>query len=166
MKKSSIIYIVITIVVIGGGLWVWMMMGQAGSTYNQPTQPTAIPSATGNGVTAGTLILNTMTDPTLGTYLVATNGMTLYSYSPDTPGVSNCNGGCAIAWPPYTVSNADISTLAAGLGIDGKLATFTRADGKIQLTYKGVPLYTYVKDKNPGDTTGQGVGGIWFVVHP
>ncbi|MBU6447507.1 hypothetical protein KGQ24_01535 [Patescibacteria group bacterium] len=90
--------------------------------------------------------------------------MTLYIYTPDKPGVSNCTGQCAIYWPPYTVSAA--AGLTAATGISGKLGTITRADGTTQLTYNDKPLYFYAKDSKPGDTTGQNVGGIWFVLKP
>jgi hypothetical protein len=41
-----------------------------------------------------------------------------------------------------------------------------RKDGKCQIALNGWPLYRYAKDPNPGDTNGQGVGGIWFVSNP
>ncbi len=176
MKTSSIIWLVVILaIVVIGGIWIWM--GQTstnGGTALYPTSSQSGTSATGTSasdtsggdVPTGVIVLNTATSPTLGTYLVATNGMTLYKYTPDTPGKSNCTGGCAVAWPPYTVTSAMLPNLADGLGISGQLATFKRADGSLQLTYNGTPLYFYVKDKKAGDTTGQGVGGIWFVVAP
>src|SRR5262249_11557545 len=100
-------------------------------------------------------------------YLVAANGMTLYHFTKDTPGVSNCSGQCAVQWPPYTVSS---STAAAGLpggsAVGGTISTIVRSDGTMQVTYNGEPLYFWYKDVNPGDTTGQNVGGVWFVVAP
>ena len=51
-------------------------------------------------------------------------------------------------------------------GANGQVGVITRADGTYQVTYNGIPLYFYDKDKNVGDTTGQGVGGTWFVVSP
>ena len=90
--------------------------------------------------------------------LKASNGMTLYTYDKDTKGVSNCTGACATAWPPYTVSGTAPSPMPAHLG------TITRADGSTQYTWDGMPLYYYVKDKDSGDTYGDGVGGVWHVV--
>ena len=56
-------------------------------------------------------------------------------------------------------------SLASGDGIDAsKLGITTRKDGSVQVTYNGWPLYYYDKDKAPGDATGQGVGGVWYVV--
>ncbi|MBV9349706.1 MAG: hypothetical protein JO026_03065 [Patescibacteria group bacterium] len=91
--------------------------------------------------------------------------MTLYKYTKDTNNVSNCTGQCAVMWPPYTV--ADQSNLSnVKPDVKGSVGTITRADGTLQVTYNGMPLYFYNKDAKPGDTTGQGVGGVWFVVAP
>jgi predicted lipoprotein with Yx(FWY)xxD motif len=99
----------------------------------------------------------------LGAYLVDSKGMTLYLYTKDTPNTSNCNGGCATAWPPLLTSGAPV----AGAGVDAsKLGTTTRADGTTQVTYNGWPLYYYAQDKAAGDTTGEGVGTVWYVITP
>lgn len=112
------------------------------------------------------LILGISASQALGTYLSAYNGMTVYTYAPDkqAPGTSQCTGGCAAIWPPYTVKSAsDIHTSAA---TTGKVSTITRADGTLQVTYNGAPLYFYAKDTSTSDTLGQGVGGVWFVIKP
>jgi predicted lipoprotein with Yx(FWY)xxD motif len=101
-------------------------------------------------------------DPKLGDFLAGANGMTLYIYTKDIPGVSNCTGGCLANWPPL-VATGD---LLAAPGIPGKLAFITRADGTTQATYNGMPLYYFSGDKAPGDTTGQGVGGVWYMMSP
>lgn len=100
----------------------------------------------------------------LGDYLVAYNGMTLYTFANDEPGVSTCADDCATAWPPFTVRPG--TALAGGPGVTGELATIERADGTLQVTYDGWPLYFWAEDTAPGDTTGQGVGDVWFVVSP
>ena len=107
-----------------------------------------------------TVALKLGTSASLGQYLTASNGMTLYTYGSDSANVSNCSGSCAANWPPYTQSAG--LQLGAVSGISGKLGTITRADGTTQVTYKGMPLYFWVNDTKPGDTTGQGLGG--FVV--
>jgi predicted lipoprotein with Yx(FWY)xxD motif len=127
------------------------------------SQPPASDTTNNNSATT-TLALKTGTSSTLGTYLTAANGMTLYMYTKDTPGVSNCTGTCATAWTPYTVSVPD--GLVGSLGISGQIGTIARADGTMQLTYNNKPLYFWQKDKKAGDTTGQNVGGVWFVVKP
>ncbi len=100
----------------------------------------------------------------LGDFLISFDGMTLYTYAKDTAGVSTCTGDCAKAWPPLTVYPND--RLAAATGVKGKLDTLKRDDGSLQVTYNGLPLYVFGKDKAPGDTTGQNVGNVWAVAKP
>lgn len=100
----------------------------------------------------------------LGEVLVGPDGLTLYTFDNDTPGSgeSACNEGCIAAWPALTVDGEP----TAGEGVTGELGTITRADGDTQVTYNGAPLYYYVQDQAPGDTTGDGVGGVWHVATP
>ena len=109
-----------------------------------------------------TLSIATRDTPDLGTVLVDTKGMTLYMYTKDDVGVSNCYAGCAAAWPPLMAQSAP--SLPAGL--PGVIGATQRTDGGLQVTYNGMPLYYWAKDQNPGDITGQNVGGVWFVVNP
>jgi predicted lipoprotein with Yx(FWY)xxD motif len=105
-----------------------------------------------------------MESETLGTYLTAANGLTLYTFNNDTAGVSNCAGDCLANWPALLVGEND--QLVAGDGVEGELATITRDDGALQVTYNGMPLYYWKDDKAPGDTLGQGLGDVWFVAAP
>ncbi len=91
--------------------------------------------------------------------------MALYVYAKDTPGTSACTDQCAAIWPPLIVTKGGQVTLTGG-GDSTKLGTITRADGATQVTYNNQPLYYYAKDKAPGDTTGQGVGGVWNLAKP
>jgi len=122
-------------------------------------------SAAGGSPTAAaaTNTLKIVTDPTLGKFLTGSNGMTLYIFKND---VANSGKSAAEAlaatWPPLCPCGSPV----AGAGMTGALATITRADGKGQVTYNGLPLYSFVDDKRPGDTTGQGVNGVWFVAAP
>ncbi|SFJ13002.1 Secreted repeat of unknown function [Paenibacillus sp. UNC496MF] len=102
------------------------------------------------------------TSATLGNYLTDAAGRTLYYFDKDTQGKSNCAGDCLANWPAYTASGSDLPTgvKAADWG------TITRADGSKQSTFKGYPLYYFVKDVKHGDALGQNVGGVWFVVDP
>ncbi len=102
-------------------------------------------------------------NPQLGAILTDPQGMTLYTRKTDMPGMSSCTGQCATIWPPFHPSG---SSLTAPSSVTGKLDVITRDDGSKQVTYNGMPLYTYSKDMAPGDTTGQGVGGTWFVAMP
>lgn len=119
-------------------------------------------SATSAAMNGSTLALSK--NDKLGAFLVAANGLTLYTFAKDTAGVSNCNDKCASAWPALTVDAS--ATPVAGTGVTGKLGTITRADGKTQVTYNGKPLYFFAKDKVAGDTNGQAVGNVWYVVAP
>jgi predicted lipoprotein with Yx(FWY)xxD motif len=101
----------------------------------------------------------------IGTVLVAgSNGMTVYNFTQDTKdsGKSACTGNCAATWPALTVPAGGTPT--AGTGVTGKLATITRDDGSLQVTYNGLPLYFFKNDKAPGDANGVYAG--WVAVKP
>ena len=98
-------------------------------------------------------------DSDLGSILVDPDGFTLYVFTNDTDGESTCYDGCADLWPPVPGDTAIGSELDASL-----FGTTARTDGSEQLTVNGQPLYRYTPDAAPGDTTGQDVGGVWFVV--
>jgi predicted lipoprotein with Yx(FWY)xxD motif len=87
--------------------------------------------------------------------LTDANGMTLYTYDKDTAGVSNCYDKCAVNWPP--------AMAAAGATADGDFTIVDRTDGTKMWAYKGMPLYLWIQDKAVGDTTGDGVGGVWHL---
>src|ERR1700722_1893487 len=74
-------------------------------------------------------------------------------------GTSACNGACATAWPPALVNGQ----ATAGPGVTGALNVAIRTDGTHQITLDGHPLYRFSGDQNPGDTTGDGFGGIWHI---
>ncbi len=95
--------------------------------------------------------------------LVDARGMTLYLYSPDKRDKSVCTGKCAAYWPPALVPTGATAPTTIP-GVAGTFGVTTRQGGARQLTYDGAPLYTWVKDKKPGDITGQGVEGIWWAV--
>ena len=105
----------------------------------------------------------------LGTVVVDGTGYTLYRFDKDKPkpSKSNCNGSCATQWPPVLVASADEAKAVKLDGVDaGAVGTVKRADGKLQLTIGGWPVYRYSGDKASGETTGQGVGKVWFAVTP
>lgn len=82
--------------------------------------------------------------------LTDAKGMTLYIFEKDADGKSACTGNCAKNWPPLAAA-ADAKPM-------GDWTIITRDDGSKQWAYKGKPLYGWVKDAKPGDTTGDGVG--------
>jgi predicted lipoprotein with Yx(FWY)xxD motif len=107
------------------------------------------------------ITVSTATDD-LGTYLVGPEGMTLYYFTRDvTPGQSVCVGGCLEAWPPLLVGEGQ--ELVAGEGVSGTLGVIPSEDGPGHATYRGRPLYYWVSDTEPGQTTGHGVNDVWFV---
>jgi predicted lipoprotein with Yx(FWY)xxD motif len=102
----------------------------------------------------------------LGRILVDSKGITLYDFVKDNGTTSVCYGACAALWPPLITKGKPI----AGTGVRASLlGTTKRKDGKLEVTYKGHPLYYFVTDRKPGQTTGQGVdqfGGPWWVLSP
>jgi predicted lipoprotein with Yx(FWY)xxD motif len=96
--------------------------------------------------------------------LTGANGMTLYTWEKDTqgtattPAVTACYDKCAEAWPVLWAP-ADTAVSGDWSLIDRTDATGDHA-GMKQVVYKGWPLYYWVKDEKPGDTTGDGVG-VW-----
>ncbi|WP_421993982.1 hypothetical protein [Reyranella sp.] len=94
-----------------------------------------------------------------GGMFVDAKGMTLYTFDKDTPGKSVCNGQCATNWPPLLVAD--------GGKASGDWTIVVRDGGLKQWAYKGKPVYAWVKDTKPGDTTGDGfLNGAWHVAKP
>ena len=97
----------------------------------------------------------------LGLVLVDARGRTLYHLSSETASHIVCTAQCATKWPPLLVSGGAQPT--AGTGVTG-LTVVMRPEGTDQVAASGQPLYTYSGDAQPGDTNGDGVGGVWHVV--
>ena len=89
----------------------------------------------------------------LGEILTDSEGMTLYIFDRDEPGVSNCYDQCAVNWPPLLAEE--------GATPEGDFTLVERTDGTTMWAHKGWPLYYWVKDQAPGDTTGDMVGEVW-----
>lgn len=103
--------------------------------------------------------VQTADDPTFGTILTDSNGMSLYLFTEDERDKSNCSGGCAVAWPTLLTTGDPV----AGDGVhQGSLDTISRDDESTRITYNGWPFYYFANDNNPGNTAGQ--YGTWFVV--
>jgi predicted lipoprotein with Yx(FWY)xxD motif len=144
-----------------------------GSAYgNSSATPTASGSAGSSGSTTGMgtsstsggmskTVTLTIKDSKIGNVLADAKGQTIYWYSKDMKGgPSTCTGSCLSAWPLVT------GTPVASMGVKfaGKLGSVKDADGVVQATYNGYPLYTYTGDMAPGDTSGNGAGGVWHVI--
>jgi predicted lipoprotein with Yx(FWY)xxD motif len=100
----------------------------------------------------------------IGRILVDSKGITLYDFVKDKGTTSACYGACAALWPPLTTKGKPV----AGRGVRASLlGTTKRKDGKLEVMYGGHPLFYFVTDRKPGQTTGQGVsqfGGPWWVI--
>jgi len=120
---------------------------------NDDDQPEPEPKQTG---------ILVKTDASFGMILTDSVGQVLYVFSRDADGNSACTGNCLSLWSKYYSSHA-----ASSEGIESDdIGTTTLADGSLQTTYKGWPLYYYANDEEPGDVLGDGVGGNWFVAKP
>jgi predicted lipoprotein with Yx(FWY)xxD motif len=140
----------------GGGSKVSSTAGQSAAT---PTTTNSVPATS----PAASATVVAITNPKLGAILADAKGMVLYTYTGDDPGKGGCTGACLKFWPPLLLP-AGVMAATAGPGVTG-LGTVVRSDGT-QVTYRGMPLYTYVSDTKPGQTSGQDVvdgGGTWFV---
>jgi predicted lipoprotein with Yx(FWY)xxD motif len=123
-------------------------------------------------VVAGTMLaagvasaaaLNVKVKDGIGSYLTDDKGMALYLFKKDSPGKSACAaGGCLEKWPIFYAEKIEP---AAGVNA-AAIGVITRDDGKKQTTYKGLPLYYFIKDKDNQDVYGQGVNNVWYVVAP
>jgi predicted lipoprotein with Yx(FWY)xxD motif len=127
----------------------------------------AVPVMTANvvsGAHAGATVA--VRDSKLGKILVDGKGRTLYLFEADKGTNSTCYGACAKAWPPLTTTGKP----QAGSGANhALLGTTTRTDHTTEVTYNRHPLYYFVSDTKPGDTTGQGLnsyGAKWYVINP
>jgi predicted lipoprotein with Yx(FWY)xxD motif len=96
----------------------------------------------------------------LGDILVDTEGMTLYVTLNDTAGVPTCVDACAQAWPPFVADAVEPPAPFDTADFD----QVPLSDGSFQIVYKGRPLYRFAGDSAPGETNGQGLNGVWYVV--
>jgi predicted lipoprotein with Yx(FWY)xxD motif len=130
------------------------------STSTNASAPATSGAATASGGSSVSLV-KTASNSTVGkTVLVDSNGLTLYSLSGEHAGKWICtSAACLKAWPPLIAKAGSAPT-----GSVGSLATVKRPGGIVQVTYKGMPLYTFVGDQKPGDAKGQGIkdlGSTW-----
>jgi predicted lipoprotein with Yx(FWY)xxD motif len=117
------------------------------------------PSAGNPASSSSNPTVKVLDDPTLGKVLEDSAGKALYTYGPDTGhgGQATCTGGCLAAWPALTVPAG--TTPTAGSGVTGTLAAVKQANGTYQVTYNGMPIYTFVSD-SMGQVTGNGVNSF------
>lgn len=100
----------------------------------------------------------------VGEVLADPKGFTLYSLATERGEGIQCVRACARMWPPLLAPGGEVAASASNL--PGDLATVKRPDGGEQVTYDGLPLYTYSGDIAPNQANGQGVQDMWFAVGP
>jgi predicted lipoprotein with Yx(FWY)xxD motif len=147
-----------------------LVASACGAATPIPATPTSVPAATTAPTTAPTVAVpvtgagaevDLSQGSSLGSFLVDSKGMTLYLYTKDTANTSNCSGQCLVNWPALLTTGAP----TAGTGVDASLlGTIARSDGTKQVTYNQMPLYYFIGDKAAGDTKGQAVKSVWYVV--
>jgi predicted lipoprotein with Yx(FWY)xxD motif len=137
-----------------GGVWFVVPPGaELGPYAPAPGEGTPVPAAT----------LSIGFTGELGPFLADAEGRTVYLFTEDTTaGESVCYDECAENWPPVPATEG----MLLPPGIQGALSAVERTDGSSQLAYNDIPLYYFVSDANPGDTTGHDVGDVWYVVSP
>jgi predicted lipoprotein with Yx(FWY)xxD motif len=130
-------------------------------TATSAPAPARAPSDTPAAQLPSEATISVFEDPKLGNILVGDNGMTLYMFTKDEANKSNCDAECLAKWPPLLTQGKP----NLGEGVDAALiGAASLPDGSLIVTYNQIPLYDWVKDTQPGDTTGQGVGEVWYVV--
>jgi predicted lipoprotein with Yx(FWY)xxD motif len=140
--------------------------GSSGSSTANQTKADnggAAASAPSSGASSATVDLATTG---LGTILVDSQGRTLYLFQADAGAKSACSGACAAAWPPLVTTGKP----TGGSGVNRSLlGTSKRANGAVQVSYHGHPLYLFNGDTASGQTNGQGstgFGALWYVLSP
>jgi predicted lipoprotein with Yx(FWY)xxD motif len=141
--------------------------GAAPAAPASPAAPSATPTPV---VSTGSATVGGKTE----TILTGAGGLTLYYFGPDKGGKITCTasmfdaiqaGNCLALWPPLILPSG--TTVPHSSGITGNFTTLSNPDGKgMQILYNNWPLYYFSQDTKPGDTTGQGVLGQWFVATP
>jgi len=128
------------------------------STTTSPKVPMTTAPGSTTTVPVGTVISSRST-PSYGDIVTDGAGRTLYLYTPDEGQSSpqcTSTAGCSSTWPPLKAMGTPRAEGAAQPALLGA------EDG--QVTYNGHPLYYYAGDSGAGQTSGEGVGGIWYVV--
>jgi predicted lipoprotein with Yx(FWY)xxD motif len=134
----------------------------AAATSPAATSPTAS-AAPAAAATGTTLALKTETGKA-GIWLTNSTGRALYIYTKDKGTTSACYGACATAWPPLTATGK--VTITGKYAVSTDLGFTTRTGGTKQVTYGGHPLYYFKGDTGAGQTNGEGVQGVWFLIGP
>jgi predicted lipoprotein with Yx(FWY)xxD motif len=136
--------------------------GAYGSGSTNP--PATTPPQTGGSSSSAVIQTATVTiNGQSKTVLTNAKGLTLYYFTSDSATQSALSRNCLRVWPPLLFSGSGGPTSSSSLS--GKLSVQTDVNGN-QIEYNGHPLYTFSGDSAPGQTNGEGLYGVWFVVTP
>jgi predicted lipoprotein with Yx(FWY)xxD motif len=141
-----------------------LLIAACGSSSSSKTTSSAASTqaATQTSSNSSSAVLVKSASNSLGTILVDSQGMTLYHLSGEQNGKFICTGAaCLQVWRPLA---AQVGSTPSGTV--GSLGTVKRPDGTEQVTYKGMPLYTFAQDQTAGQASGQGIKdvGTWSAV--
>ena len=130
--------------------------------YGASTENTKSAAPSDDAMASGAVLTTAESD--LGEIVVDGEGMTVYMFDQDTQdsGTSTCEGQCAANWPAVTTESDEPEVE----GVTGEVGTIEGVDGSTQVTLNGWPLYYYAADGAAGDTNGQGVNDVWWVLGP
>lgn len=141
--------------------------GSAASGSSSASSPSAAGSA--GGSTSGVTV-SAKSVSGLGTVLVNQKGQTLYMLTSEKGSKITCtaSSGCLHVWPETDLPSGTTAA-KAGSGVQSSLlGTVKGADGKMEVTYNGWPLYTFIGDSSAGQAKGQALtnfGGTWYVLN-
>jgi len=140
------------------------LAGCTSPTSEAPADDTATATEAPDTGAMETEAVLTTADSDLGEIVVDGEGLTVYMFDSDTQGgdSSSCEGECATSWPAVT-TDTDEPVVE---GVTGEVATITGVEGETQVTLNGWPLYYFAGDSAAGDTNGQGVNDVWWVLSP
>jgi predicted lipoprotein with Yx(FWY)xxD motif len=146
--------------IFGIGFVAVLVLAACGKSNNNGASSGGSPSQGTAGGGVAVLTVNTGTAQGAGTVLVDAQGLTLYYLKGETASNIQCSGSCLSTWPPLLFSGSGQPT--GGVHVTGTLGTVQRPDGKgTQVTYNGLPLYTFTGDSSPGQAAGQGVNNFY-----
>jgi predicted lipoprotein with Yx(FWY)xxD motif len=134
--------------------------GGAGTAAVSHVNSNGIDTAAAVSAASGKVVVKTRKVSPYGTILTTSSGRSLYVFTEDAKGKSDCSGACATEWPPLIVPKGDSVSGVAGLG------TIKRSDGSRQAALRGHALYRFAGDSGAGQVKGQGVESDWFVATP
>jgi predicted lipoprotein with Yx(FWY)xxD motif len=144
---------------------VWFVATPSGGAGGSPAPSTAASSPEASSASGTPTYTVDLVTGSSASYLTGKDGMSLYFYKKDSGSTSACtSSNCTTNWPPFTLKSGE--TVGAGSTVTGTIATSARADGKLQVTYNGQPVYFFAGDSQAGDTNGVGISPDWSLASP